>query len=392
MKEYRLAKGWAIFIYIIAPIVIIVFVAVLVRPFIPGINDTVVPNEYWVLGPVSIGLIALMAIALIDTAKGRFIIAYDKISLVSAFSTKHLLFNEIKGYRINDKHIVVEPNVPGKKAIKISIYLSKTNEIKEWLATHYPDLDMLNVANEVSEILSNHELGWTMEQREEKLNVARKTAKILNWSGCIVGAWTFFRPDPYEYAIIASIALPIISLLALKFSSGLIRIDHKKESAYPSIFWAIFGTSVGLCLRAMFDFNIFNHSNIWTLAIMITFGMMAFILIGNKEFSFKKAVDYFTIIGVAIFLFGYGYGTVISLNCFYDTSEPEIFNATILNKRINSGKTKTYYFELTPWGQQKEVDEVTVTRELYDKLDKGNEVSVYFKKGQFQIPWFIVTE
>jgi hypothetical protein len=96
--------------------------------------------------------------------------------------------------------------------------------------------------------------------------------------------------------------------------------------------------------------------------------------------------------GISLILFVYGYGSIITLNYIYDKSEPEIFNARILSKRISSGKSTTYYFELTPWGQQKEIDEVFVSKELYKRLEENDEVKIYFNKGKFEIPWFTVTE
>jgi hypothetical protein len=149
---------------------------------------------------------------------------------------------------------------------------------------------------------------------------------------------------------------------------------------------------MGLCLRALFDYNVFNHRNSWTPSILIAVIFFAFLLIGNKEFRLRQTKDYFTILGIALITFAYGYGSVITLNCFYDKSTPEVFKAKILSKRISSGKTTTYYFELTPWGQQKEADEVSVPKKLYNTLEAENEVNIYLKKGQFKIPWFMISE
>lgn len=392
MKEYKISKGWAIFMYIGAPLLIALFCWILIMPFIPSVKDDVNPSVYWFLIPMSLGMIALMTVGLIDTIKGKFVIDSDKIFTVSTFSNRQLMFNEIKGYRITDKYIFVESNNENKKKIKISTYFGKTNEIVEWLSENYSDLDIVQANQEKEEILNNEEFGWTTEQREEKLIKAHKTAKILNWTGGLIGAWTLFLANPYEYAIIASIVFPIICVIVLKYFKGLIRIDERKDTAYPTIFWAIFAASMGLCLRGLLDYNIFDYSKIWTPSILIALTFIAVLTIGNKEFKFNKAKDYLTILGFLIFMLGYGYGTVVTLNCMYDKSEPEIFNATILDKRISSGKSTTYYLELTPWGQQKEIDEVSVSKNLYNKLGKNDKVNIYFMKGQFDIPWFEITE
>lgn len=350
------------------------------------------PNLYWFLIPMSLGMIAVMTIALIETVKGKFVIDSDKIYTIGAFSKRQLMFNEIKGYRITDNYIFIESNNENKKKIKVSKYFGKLYEIEDWLYENYSDLDIVQANQEKEEILNNEELGWTKSEREKKLINAHKTAKILNWTGGLIGAWTLFLPNPYEYAIIVSVAFPIICVILLKYFNGLIRIDERKDTVYPSIFWAIFASGTGLCLRGLLDYNIFDYSKIWIPAISISLSFVTVLIIGNKEFTFNKPKDYLSILVFSIFMFSYGYGAVVTFNCMYDTSEPETYDATILKKRISSGKSTTYYFELTPWGIQKEIDEVSVSKDLYNKLDQNDKVNIYFMKGQFDIPWFEVTE
>lgn len=391
MKTYKMSKGWAIFIYVAAPLLMALFGWILIMPFFSTPADEINPKVYWVLAPMSLGMMAFMVVALIDTIKGKFVIDQDKVFTVSTFVSRQLMFDEIKGYRITDQYIFIEPKNEHKKRIKISTYLGKTDEIVAWLSQHYPDLDVLQADQEEKEILNNKDYGWTSEQRAERLAKAHQVAKILNWTGGLVGAWTLFLARPYEYAIMASIAVPILCIIALKYFNGLIRADEKKHSAYPSIFWAIFASSMGLCLRGLIDYNIFDYAKIWTPVLLISI-VFTGVIIGNKEFKFNKTSDYVTIAVFLLFLSGYGYGAIVTLNCMYDQSEPEIFNATVLNKRVSSGKSTTYYVALTPWGKQKEVEEVSISKELYKRLDKNDEVNIYFMKGYFDIPWFEVTE
>lgn len=388
MKEYRIAKGWAIFIYISAPLLIVLFSSLLVLLFTETSGNNL--KFFWILAPISLAMIAAMVVGILDTVNGKFIIDTDRLSSIKTSSNRELLFTEIKGYRISDKYILIEPNNGKKKKIKIGTFFARRDEIIAWLSNHYPDLDVAKAIEEKEEILHNEEFGLTAEQREERLIKAHKVATALNWSGGLIAAWTLFFPNPYEYAIIASIVFPIFCIIALKYFDGLIRIEERKGTAYPTIFWAIFATSIGLGLRALLDFHIFDHSRVWTPAIIVSLLYIAVLTIGNKEFKFKKAKDYLIITGISIFIFGYGYGAVITLNCLYDKSEPEIFNSTILNKRISSGKSTTYYLELSSWGQQNKSDEVSVPKDLYRRVGKNDEVKIYFMKGRFKIPWFEV--
>lgn len=389
LKEYKIGKGWAIFIYVFAPLLIALFVWLLIMPFV--LDDTSIEMLYF-FAPLSLGMIGLMVVGILDTIKGKVIISSDTLSIRSTFINRDLKFQEIKGFQVEQNYIFVLPNTEGKKRIKISTYIGNSNELIMWLSSKFPDLHQVNEEKEEAEILDNFEYGRNTEERSSLLNQAKKVTKVLNWTGGLILIWTLFKPEPYEYAILASISLPIIATLVVIYYKGLIRIDEKKGSAYPTVFFAILMTSCGLFLRALLDYDIFDYSNIWTPSITIGIAMISLVVFGTKEFKFKKAKDYFSVLSLTIFFFGFGYGSIVTLNCMYDESVPETFQSKVLDKRISSGKTTTYYLELATWGVQTESDDVSVSEELYNRIEIDDNVNIYLKKGLIEIPWFIVTE
>ncbi len=389
MKEYRIAKGWAIFIWIMGPALIALFGFLAIMPFIADeINLTLV----LILTPISIGMVVLMAFGLIDVYKGRFIITKDGLVSIGVFKTKELRFEEIKGFTVNEQYIFVEPNTKDKKRIKISQYIGGYHEILSWLTTKYENLDIKNAQAEEQEILNDENVGWSREIREEKLSNAKKISKLINWLGIISFAWTLFYPKPYDYAVLSALIIPIIALIAVKLSGGLIRIDQKNGSAYPSTIYALIFPSMGLMVRAFFDYDIFDYSNVWLKAALVTITFIFILLINQKEITFRKKQDFLTISSLLMFLFAYGFGAVIYLNCNLDKSEPEHYTATILDKRISTGKHTSYYLKLTAWGQQDEIDEVSVSKGLYKRVEIDNEINIYFRNGKLEIPWFILTD
>lgn len=392
MKEYKMAKVWAIFMYIVAPLMIALFTFILFLPLMPGMENEITPTAYWFVFPVSLAMISVMVIGLIDTYKGKFVIEKGRVYSEGVFSRRELLFHEIKGYRLADKYIFIEPTNENKKRIKISTYFGKTNEIIQWLQFNSIDLDKFQVEKEVQDILNNQEFGINKQEREAKLNEALKTAKIVNWIGAGIAVWTILFPKPYEYAIVASIAFPIVCLFIVRYYKGLMRIDSRKDSGYPSLFGAIFGSSIGLLLRCILDFNIFDYTNVWLPSVVILLIFLTILCVRNNEFVNENSKINYSIFFLTLFIYGYSYSTVVTLNCIYDTSEPIVYDATVLSKRINSGKTTTYYLELTPWGPSKQIEEISVSKDLYNSVNRSSEVNIYFLKGRFDIPWFEVTE
>jgi len=389
MKEYKIGKGWAIFIYIFTPLLIALFAWILIMPFV--LDDTPIEMLYF-LAPLSIGMIAYMVVGLLDTIKGKVIISSDTVSIRSTFINRDLEFDKIKGFKVEQNYIYILPNTTTKKRIKISTYIGNSGELTTWLRSKFPDLHQVNKEKENAEILDNFEYGRNTKERSFQLHQAKKIAKVLNWAGGLIFAWTLFKPEPYLYAILASISLPIIATFIVIYYKGLIRINEEKGSASPTVIVAVLITSCGLLLRALLDYNIFDYSNIWIPSIIIGITMISLVVFGTREFKFKNIRDYFSVLFLTICFVCFGYGSIVTLNCIYDESVPQTYYSKVLDKHISSGKIKTYHITLATWGSQTENDDVSVTEELYDNLEIDDNVNIYLKKGRFEIPWFLVTE
>ncbi|WP_163714364.1 hypothetical protein [Mangrovibacterium lignilyticum] len=140
--------------------------------------------------------------------------------------------------------------------------------------------------------------------------------------------------------------------------------------------------------RAIGDLDVLDYSPIWPTSVLITLAFLFVLLMKQQEITFKKKLDYLTVSGLV--LFAYSFGTVIHINCYYDHSAAEQYTAKVLDKRISSGKSTSYYLKLSTWGPQNEVDDVSVSKALYNRTEVGTEVNIYFRNGILEIPWFIV--
>ncbi|MBB1285125.1 hypothetical protein HRH25_12140 [Flavisolibacter sp. BT320] len=361
-------------------------------PFLPAEKEKFPLQKFWFMLPISLGMILVFILGFIDGVKGRFVIEGDRVWSQSVYGKKELYFSQIAGYRTDDKYVYILPQEKGQKRIKISQYYGGKGEILEWLSHRYPDLDEQKAERERQEILSNNELGLTVEQREEKLQGFRKRARLLNGAGAMVTGWIIFFPQPYEAAFWAALSLPPVCILASRFSGGFIRIQEEKGSAYPSVFWSLFFPSLGIAIRALSDFSIFAYEDAFKGALVITAIYLFLLFVRSKEFLFQSAKEY----GIALFFgvlgFSYGYGVVVTLNCLYDKSPATVYASRVTDKRVSSGKSTTYYLTLTPWGPEKDTSDVAVDKELYHRVQNGEDVRILLRRGRLEIPWFIVTD
>ena len=290
MKEYKTAKKSAFFIYLSAAFIIALFIYVFTIPFTSE-NSSVLSNA--ILITTSLLFIVFAIITVIHTIKSRLIITKNTILLKSIFCNTELKLNEIRGYKIEENHISILSKNSNKKNIKFNNYIENLDEIIFWLSMHFKNLTNERTALENQEILKNVDFGFTKQETELKLKKAKTTAFTLNIAGITTTIACLFYPSPYDLIIIAAMVIPIISLLAISYFKGLIRIDQENKSAYPTLFWAICFTSIGLVTRAFFDFNIENYSKVWLPAISFAFVLTGIVILITNEVRFHKIRDYF---------------------------------------------------------------------------------------------------
>lgn len=391
MREYKISKLKITinFLLTLFFIVLIFWILVPLNAFNEGLGGGSMLNS--IMKFFLLGMALLTIIESLKLPSIRFVINHDKVFIKNTFLYKHLNFNEIKGYRATKNHLSIESNSKQKKHIKISKDFEKLDEIEAWLSANFTNLDIED-AYQYKEEVFNKFSDLSKEHWDEKLVTAQKIAKILNWIGVAVGICTLLLTYLYEYAIIASIVFPIICLIVMKYFGGIIKIDFKKNQAYPTVFGAIVVNAMALFLRAMIYFKIFDYSNLWTPLVFITITYIAILVVDNEEFKFNKTKDFLLIIGCSIFMFLYSYGTVVTLNGMLDESEPEKYNATVLSKYVRSGKYYSYHLELSPWGPQKEIELVSVSKDLFNTIYNNDIMVITYKKGRFDIPYYEMTK
>jgi hypothetical protein len=82
----------------------------------------------------------------------------------------------------------------------------------------------------------------------------------------------------------------------------------------------------------------------------------------------------------------------MQLNCVFDQSVPKVYQTTVYNKRVNHGKSTTYYLTLNPWGNGTMPEDISVGRRQYNSNQIGDTISVATKPGLLHIPWFYLSQ
>ncbi|SFD07861.1 hypothetical protein SAMN05518672_101361 [Chitinophaga sp. CF118] len=383
MNTYTLARGWKIFSYIFSAVLIIGCLAGLLSP----LYGTLPEHVYFIILSCSIIFLILGILIVWETEKSKLVID-DRMVRKEGITTRELFIDEIDGYTIDEKFITLVPKSRDRKPIKITLYLEKIHEIKNWVSLHFTDLDLverLNVGHDI--------YGDNPDVIPAKLNAAKRDIRIANvlMIALIIAAF-YFRDEPYMvYGMYLLLLFPWAGIFLLFKHNGILRIATPKNSPYPSADLLMLIPSCVITLIVLIQINILNYNTMWLItgAVAIIFSYLL-ILAGVLKNPLKK-VSKFGIIAEILFMsLAYAYGGVGYLNARQDKSDAVEYNVRVIDKRISKGKRTTYYLKLMPWGPQTKKDEVSVSSKAYEETRINNDVKVYCKKGWLGIAWYWV--
>jgi hypothetical protein len=345
-------------------------------------------NNFIILIPIFLLIISILIF--INLIRRKIIINNDYIICVNLFNEKKINISQIKGVRIG-KSIKLEPLLKTDPTIRIGNYIDFKNseEIEEWAKNNFKDLDAIDVEIAYQKLIHDTNLGDTKISRLKKLEKAKEVSITYN----LFGAIFFFLFIFYDtkFITIVVISYPIIGALININSKGLIKFHSNSNK---DIYWftgvGIIFTSIILLFKSFVLYNILQLNNLWFPSILIS--IILFALLFYKGLNKSGESAYGQIVFMVVFSLIYGFGSSRAINCEFDNSKEQTFNANIINQRIGYGhfNKPEYYITISKWKQISEQKEIDVSRDLYYKKGIGEIVEVKYKDGLFQIPWFVI--
>ncbi len=344
--------------------------------------------------PLASGFVCLLLLAFsilffLLVFRKKLLINDQSITYTNIFQTRQLLNSNIKGCRIEDKYLIIEPLSIADKRIAINNYMDFADSkiFVQWLRDNFKNLDAIDLENEHEQVLQDAGLGTTAGERETKLKQAVKVARIYNIAGFVLGFACI--PLPNNISIYFYILYPLLAILLVSRYKGLIRFfSSRYKSVYPNVMIGFAVTSVAMMIVTLKSYDIFKIEHIWTPLII----MVSVIFLAIYKIDFQKYKSSIKGAGAVMFVLTimYAIGVVLEVNCTIDSSIPQIYKAQVLAKHITKGRSTSYYFTLSAWGPRESVKDVTVGRNLYNSVNDIDSVSIIFKKGLLNIPWFKV--
>lgn len=237
------------------------------------------------------------------------------------------------------------------------------------------------------------------KEKRSKVTLSKLTFHKLEWLEYVtmgLGLWFLFYPKPYDILFTALLCMPLLGLFLNGLTgrpsiSSLVEIskDDDGSDEYDVADFIDFAAWI-ILLRVLIDYE---FESFYSLIIP---GTIAFVIMLVILFATHKLIDHTTKSKTWIYLslifnvFLYSYAGTYGANCVYDHSEPTVYNAKVVDKRISSGKHTSYYVKVTPWGHHYDKEEISVPRSQYDEIQIGQTIKIDLKQGLFNIPWYYI--
>jgi len=333
--------------------------------------------------------IAIAGLIIANVIRRKVIVYDDSIITINLFSTKEMAFNDIKGCRIGQKFLALESNSGEKITINNYSDLSGSSELESWMKNKFEDLDAIDLKHNEEQVLQDTTLGYTIEDRERKLKTAKQIALAYNIVGFAVFALVFFgRGYPI---VIMGLFYPLLGIIIMASGKGLIKfVGNSKRSVIAFLMLGVMIPVATMLVVVISDYQVFTYNNLWLPIIIAAITLFALLYFTglNRSISYLAS----QIIFMSVLSVLYAFAGVTSVNCTFDKSAPVIYNAKVLDHRIESGKHTSYLLTLSEWGPMHQQKEEDVGRRLYQKVSIGDTVKVYFRPGLLNAPWYYITQ
>jgi hypothetical protein len=357
-RTYRASFGWKVFGLVFGSLLALGGAALVL--FTPRLNRE--PAGELVIGLTGLLFALWGGYVFVGVLRSRLLLLSDRIEIHGTILTRSLA-----------------------RPAKIDQTLKLDDAFFEWL-DGFPCLDVIDQMHAEEEIANDPNLGATTDERLAVLNNWKRFAWWITLIGIVASLWGFVYPRPYAPVVLGLMLLPLLCLVLVVRSKGILRVDQYKNDPRPTAAMGIMLPPFALAMRALTDFYIVHWTEaLWlTMVVALSFGCAA----ARADSTVLRNRG--GLIALAFIAITYGYGAGLVANGIFDRSAPITYEATVLDKRISHGKITSYQLKLNPWGSKQLGSTVAVEPSIFKVIEPGDTVILWVRHGALGVQWYEV--
>ncbi|WP_143822149.1 hypothetical protein [Mucilaginibacter pedocola] len=315
----------------------------------------------------------------------------NAISVSGILGTREFFNSDVKGFRVEEKAILIYAVESDTRRIMINDYdaIGNSREMIGELEARYPDLNAIEYQASLTDILQSDEFGISEDERRDSLSSAGRLARFYNIFGLIVLIGSVFFIEAVIFSDLYSVMIiiyPLVGIVLMVAKKGLIKFATKRTSPIYSLYYSMFISCIFLVVKPLIKYNLIDLNTVW-----VPMGIIAGLFFGALYWKGKadaaNAMKGQVIMMVFVALvFGVGFTTTI--NCMFDTAKPQTFTARIDDVYITRGKRTIYHVTLGPWGLVHESKSIQVPENVFYRMTVGNNAEIELRQGLLGMPWY----
>ena len=326
-------------------------------------------------------------IYLILTAqRSRVIIESHRIEVRGAFTDRQAGLNEIEGYRIissrNGKFTQIYLN-NGRSPIMISNLFNHHDGYDSWFQ-QLRNLDKEDRDTLLERISSEQSLGTNPQERLGALSQAKNyslLAFLVAVASAIAANWGV--PSLYVPFSLVLALVPVVLAVMMHRAPLLYTLFKRRDDPRAELFYSLIASSFGLLIRARGVHFVSLHSVGVVIALIAIMYLGAFYHAIFDNISFMRTF-------FALLLFGmlYAYGVVAVTDAVGDQASSTRYVVHVIGKHYTSGRSRSFYLDLEPWGPMQKRNCLGVSKTVYDKAGPGDQICLELRPGRLNAAWY----
>jgi hypothetical protein len=314
------------------------------------------------------------------------VIESNRIEVRGAFTDREASLNEIVGFRTissrNGKYTQIYLN-NGRGPVTVSNLFDHDDVYDAWFRK-IRNLDKQDRDALLEKISNDQQLGATPEERLAALAQAKTyaiMAAVVALAAAVAANWGI--PALYVPFSVVLALVPIVLAVMMHRAPLLYAVFKRKEDPRAELLYALIVSSFGLLIRARGVHFVSFQSVGVVIGFIVLMYLAAFYHSVFDGISFMRTF-------FALLLFGtiYGYGVVVMADAVDDQSTPARFAVHVIGKHYTSGRSRSFYLELEPWGPIQRQNSIGVSKTNYDKAAPGDQVCIDLRPGRLNVAWY----